>query len=82
MSAGMSFKISEKDLMMRGPGDFIGNRQSGVFNIKLADIKKDMDILLRSSEAAETLFTIDKNLEKPEHIDTKNSFYNRITNFT
>ncbi|OHD40869.1 MAG: ATP-dependent DNA helicase RecG [Spirochaetes bacterium GWF1_31_7] len=71
------FKISEKDLMMRGPGDFIGNRQSGVFNIKLADIKKDMEILLRSSEAAETLFKIDKKLEKPEHIDTRNSFYKR-----
>lgn len=76
------FKIAEQDLLMRGPGDFIGNRQSGIFNIRLADIKQDMEILLQSSEAADILMKTDKHLESADHIITKQGFYQRMTSFT
>ena len=39
------FKISEVDLHLRGPGDMMGTKQSGVLNLKLADLVKDNAIL-------------------------------------
>ena len=39
------FKIAEKDLELRGPGDIEGTRQSGVLNFKLANIVNDKDIV-------------------------------------
>lgn len=75
------FKISEHDLIMRGPGDFIGKRQSGIFDIKLVDIKKDLELLIKSSYAAENVFKNDRFLEKPEHLKTKESFFKRINNY-
>lgn len=39
------FIISEKDLQLRGPGEFLGTRQSGMLNFALADLVKDTRIL-------------------------------------
>ena len=39
------FDIAEVDLKLRGPGDIMGTQQSGVLNLKIADIVKDNDIL-------------------------------------
>ncbi|MGB5818050.1 MAG: ATP-dependent DNA helicase RecG [Saonia sp.] len=39
------FEIAEVDLRLRGPGDLMGTQQSGVLNLKIADIIKDNDIL-------------------------------------
>ncbi|MCM5663083.1 ATP-dependent DNA helicase RecG [Galbibacter mesophilus] len=39
------FEIAEVDLKLRGPGDIMGTQQSGVLNLKIADIVKDNDIL-------------------------------------
>jgi ATP-dependent DNA helicase RecG len=75
------FRIAEQDLQMRGPGDFIGNRQSGMFNIKLADIKHDMQLLLDSAKAAEHLAQEDPTMEQTQHIITRESFHLRIKNY-
>lgn len=75
------FRIAEQDLQMRGPGDFIGNRQSGMFNIKLAEIKQDMQLLLDSGKAAEHLAKEDPAMEQVQHIITRESFHLRIKNY-
>jgi ATP-dependent DNA helicase RecG len=62
------FKIAEKDLELRGPGEIEGTRQSGVLNLKLADIVRDKAIL----EAAHAV--VDKILEKdPELSNAENA---------
>lgn len=46
------FKIAEFDLEMRGPGEFMGTRQSGLSGFKLANLVRDMAILQQAREAA------------------------------
>lgn len=46
------FYISEKDLELRGPGEFLGTRQSGLPDFVLADLIEDRDVLERAKEAA------------------------------
>ncbi len=46
------FYISEKDLMLRGPGDFFGTKQHGLPELKIANLYKDTDILKETREAA------------------------------
>ncbi len=75
------FKIAEEDLLLRGPGDFLGSRQSGLPDYKFADIRKDMEILKQSSEDAEKLYENDRDLTKNENMNTKISFLNRLKNY-
>lgn len=46
------FKISEADLEMRGPGEFLGTKQSGLPGFRLANLVRDMDILQRARQVA------------------------------
>lgn len=57
------FVISEKDLELRGPGEFLGTRQSGMLNFALADIIKDTKILEMAREDA---FTFASQVEDEE----------------
>ena len=61
------FKISEEDLKARGPGDFFGNRQHGLPQMKLADLSGDMRLLSEAQEAANRLLTQDPALSQPEN---------------
>ena len=61
------FLISEKDLKLRGPGEFFGIRQHGLPELKIADFYKDMAILKEAQEAAEMLLRQDRKLEDEEH---------------
>ena len=61
------FKISEEDLKARGPGDFFGNRQHGLPQMKLADLAGDMRLLSQAQEAARALLEQDPQLSDPEN---------------
>lgn len=66
------FKIAEKDLELRGPGDIEGTRQSGALNFKLANIVSDKDILVKAKKEAEILLHQDENLILDENLQLKN----------
>lgn len=62
------FEIAEADLKLRGPGDLEGTQQSGVaFNLKIADIAKDGQLLQYVRGIAQTLLDEDPNGEHPEN---------------
>ncbi|WP_293788914.1 ATP-dependent DNA helicase RecG [uncultured Pedobacter sp.] len=65
------FEISEIDLQLRGPGDITGTQQSGVLDLKLADLAKDQIILSEARNTVIGLFSEDPKLEKPEHAALK-----------
>lgn len=65
------FEISEIDLQLRGPGDITGTQQSGVLDLKLADLAKDQIILSEARNTVIELFSEDPQLEKPEHAALK-----------
>ena len=60
------FKLAEMDLDLRGPGDYLGTRQSGVPVFKIAKIT-DQDIVAVAREEVTKLLQLDPALEKPEH---------------
>jgi ATP-dependent DNA helicase RecG len=59
------FAIAEVDLKLRGPGDLMGTQQSGILNLKIADIVKDNQILSLARSYAMELLKADPNLETP-----------------
>jgi ATP-dependent DNA helicase RecG len=61
------FYIAEKDLELRGPGDFLGTKQSGLPEFKLADITQDGPCLEAARNAAFALIAEDPELALPEH---------------
>lgn len=61
------FVISEKDMELRGPGDIEGTRQSGLLDLKLADIVEDRPILEAARASAEKILQEDPDLSKPEN---------------
>lgn len=56
------FFISEMDLRLRGPGEVLGTRQSGLPDFALASLTEDQDVLLVAREAAEQILAIDNTL--------------------
>jgi ATP-dependent DNA helicase RecG len=82
------FEIAEVDLKLRGPGDLMGTRQSGVLQLRLADIVKDNALLAQARQAAQQLLLNDPRLEQPEnagilrvmkHLQGKKGFWKYIS---
>jgi len=61
------FKIAEKDMELRGPGEISGTKQSGVLDFKLADISRDRQILQQAVTAADSLLEKDPELNQSGH---------------
>jgi len=61
------FEIAETDLKLRGPGDMEGTQQSGLLNLKIADIVRDEKILKYARNMAVAIIKDDPELEKPEN---------------
>ncbi|WP_412560499.1 ATP-dependent DNA helicase RecG [Winogradskyella sp. MIT101101] len=80
------FEIAEVDLKLRGPGDIMGTQQSGVLNLRIADVVKDKDILEQSRYYAKTVLKLDPSLALPEHKVILNTYrqmskYRNIWNY-
>jgi ATP-dependent DNA helicase RecG len=61
------FEIAETDLKLRGPGDLMGTQQSGILNLKIADVIRDRDILETARYHASMVLKEDGGLELPKH---------------
>ena len=67
VSTNDGFKIAEADLQLRGPGDLQGTQQSGILNLKIANLATDGELVARTNKIAAYILEHDKMLEKPEN---------------
>ena len=74
------FKISEVDLRLRGPGDVLGTKQSGVLDFKIADIIDDESILFSVSNEADLLIKKDPKLNLNENYNIRSFILNNPIN--
>ncbi len=74
------FKISEVDLRLRGPGDVLGTKQSGVLDFKIADIIEDDSILFSVSNEADLLIKKDPKLNLNENYNIRSFILNNPIN--
>ncbi|MCL2019453.1 MAG: ATP-dependent DNA helicase RecG [Oscillospiraceae bacterium] len=65
------FEIANEDLKLRGPGNFFGQKQHGLPELKIADMTADASLVAQTQKLAERLITLDPELEKPEHSGLK-----------
>ncbi|SEM13834.1 ATP-dependent DNA helicase RecG [Stigmatella aurantiaca] len=62
------FVIAEKDLEIRGPGEFLGTRQSGLPELAVANLVRDGDLLSLAQIEARKILERDAHLQAPEHL--------------
>tara|TARA_Y100000385_G_scaffold223685_1_gene233830 strand:+ start:4949 stop:7054 length:2106 start_codon:yes stop_codon:yes gene_type:complete len=80
------FEIAEVDLKLRGPGDLMGTQQSGVLNLRIADIVKDHEILKFARSTASEILKKDPSLTLPKNSSIKMTYiqlkkYKNIWNY-
>ncbi|MES2800142.1 MAG: ATP-dependent DNA helicase RecG [Bacteroidota bacterium] len=61
------FEIAEVDLQIRGPGDLLGTQQSGLLNLKIADLARDQQIVVMARDEAKFLLSEDPGLQNSEN---------------
>ncbi|HAJ56806.1 MAG TPA: DNA helicase RecG [Candidatus Omnitrophica bacterium] len=75
------FKIAEEDLKIRGPGEFFGERQSGLTELKIADPLKQFHLLKSAREEATKLLGADPKLASRPNAEIKKQLYKRFPEF-
>lgn len=70
--------IAQKDLELRGPGDFFGIRQSGLPEFKIANLLKDIEVLKNAQDAARAMLQEDRSLEKDKNKKLKEELYKKF----
>lgn len=73
-STNDGFEISRADLQLRGPGDVSGTRQSGVLDLKVADIVKDEGLMAQVRTLAQNVLADDPHLTKSQNLPIRNYF--------
>ena len=73
------FIIADEDLRLRGPGEFLGQKQSGFFQYKIANIVTDVSIIIQARESAFSLIENDPNLDNSKNLIMKKWF---ISNYS
>jgi len=71
------FKIAEEDLALRGPGEFLGIRQSGLPDFRVAHLIRDTPILIEARKEAFQLIQEDPELAHPSHLGVKDILIKR-----
>jgi ATP-dependent DNA helicase RecG len=61
------FEVAEVDLQLRGPGDIMGTQQSGLLDLKIADLARDQEVLKAARYLAEKILTEDPEFDQPEN---------------
>jgi ATP-dependent DNA helicase RecG len=61
------FRLAEVDLRLRGSGEVLGTRQSGMPTFRVARLPEDVELLERARLRARELLAVDPGLERPEH---------------
>ncbi len=61
------FRLAEQDLQMRGPGDLLGTKQIGLPQLRIADLVRDAEVLVKAREIAQRIVEQDPNLDLIEH---------------
>ncbi len=74
------FYIASEDLKLRGPGDILGIRQSGLMEFKLADVFADAKILQNACEAADVILKQDPALQAPTNVELHKKLENYLKN--
>jgi ATP-dependent DNA helicase RecG len=62
------FEIARQDLLLRGPGEFLGARQSGAPLLRFADLERDVDLIEMARDVADELLT-EKSPAAARHLD-------------
>ncbi|MDO4225160.1 MAG: helicase-related protein, partial [Bergeyella zoohelcum] len=68
------FKISEVDMLLRGPGDILGTQQSGVVDFKRLDLVEDEEMIKVAKDIVNQIIIQDPTLHRVEHTKTKNYY--------
>jgi ATP-dependent DNA helicase RecG len=71
------FVIAEEDLAIRGPGEFLGTRQSGLPAFAVSDLVRDADVLDEARRVAFGLVETDPGLARPEHLALRQALADR-----
>lgn len=72
------FEIAERDLDLRGPGEFLGTRQSGLPELKVGSIVRDFEIMEEARQEAFDLIKTDPDLKEPGHEGVRASIEERF----
>ncbi|MFA5039881.1 MAG: ATP-dependent DNA helicase RecG [Candidatus Omnitrophota bacterium] len=75
------FQIAEEDLKIRGPGEFFGERQHGLTNLKIADPLAQMHLLKAAREDAHHVLERDPKLADPKNAELKRQMHRRFSEF-
>ena len=80
-NSGDGFVIAEEDLKIRGPGDFMGTRQSGMPLLKIANLLRDIRVLETARKEAFRLIEQDPDLTIPEHQPLNKALHRFLGNY-
>ncbi|MDD5128734.1 MAG: ATP-dependent DNA helicase RecG [Candidatus Omnitrophica bacterium] len=81
VSSSDGFRISEEDLRIRGPGEFFGQRQHGLTELKIANPLTQLQLLKKAREEALRLISGDNNLTLHQHIQLKERLLQRFPEY-
>ncbi|MDB4050546.1 ATP-dependent DNA helicase RecG [Flavobacteriaceae bacterium] len=79
-STNDGFKVAEVDMEIRGPGNLLGTQQSGLLNLKLANIITDKEILESARDDVKKIISVDQKLVKVENKLIKEEFHKKTKN--
>ncbi|MFZ9814558.1 MAG: DNA helicase RecG, partial [Candidatus Kapaibacteriota bacterium] len=68
------FSIAEADMKLRGPGDYLGTRQSGIPNFMFTDLVNDIELIAKTKSDAAELIRRDPQLRLNEHLMVQKEF--------